>query len=67
MGEYTIDSMDINKFIVQHSNFLSWLVAALMIIWYISGFFAVDYIEAPVFVAVWIPLGILGTVFAYKW
>ncbi len=59
--------MDINKFIVDHASVLKRLIAAAMTIWFISGIFALDYLNSAIFVSIWIPLGILGAFFAKKW
>lgn len=59
--------MDIHKHIADHSKGLTVLVTALITIWFFTGIVAIDYINTIVFMLIWVPLGLLATVFAYKW
>ena len=57
----------LDKYIARNTELLARLIALMIIIWYVSGVFLIDYINPIVFIVIWIPLGLLAAFFAYKW
>ena len=56
-----------DKFINDHTITLGRLIATGLVIWYATGLIAIDYINPIAFVIIWIPIGLFGAYFAYKW
>jgi len=56
-----------DKFIANHTNALARTLVVLLILWYAVGLLVIDWINPVVFIAIWVPLGILGSVFSSKW
>lgn len=55
------------KFIADHTKSLSYIVAIIIAIWYVTGLLVVDFINPVVYVAIWIPIGLIAAFFAYRW
>jgi hypothetical protein len=56
-----------DKFIADNTDMLARIIGAVLVVWYVSGLFAIDYVNPVVFLSIWIPIGLVGAFFAYKW
>jgi len=60
-------SHKVDKFIVKHDRTLGWIMGGTMLLWYLTGIIGIEYIHPVVFTAIWVPMGALFALFAYRW
>lgn len=56
-----------DKFIVDHTETLSWIIAGMITLWFFSGIFAIDYLHPVIVLVLWIPFGLAMAWWAKKW